>query len=840
MASENLVGQTLGQYELRELLGAGGMGAVYRGYQANLRREVAVKVLPGLLAKDSDYIKRFNREAEISASLEHTHIVPIHDYGMQRNISYVVMRLLTGGSLADRLRESAEDGRPLPSMAEISALLAQLASALDYAHDRGVVHRDIKPGNVMFDNQGNAYVVDFGIARLVNEATSLTGTGMVIGTMSYLAPELWSGQPASAASDQYALAVMVYEMLTGRRPFDATTPVHMMHKHLNELPTPPQAYRSDAPKAVALVLDRALAKDPTQRFSTITAFAQAFDSAIAGAPQETTGLLPRMQKARRSGNTPLSPPSYAPPPRPSRRNPILIGTFMTLLIIAVLALAATMFTQQANINATLTAMAIVAAPSMTATPTQPPSDTLAPVVVLVTSTETPNATATAHDTPEPSHTPRQVASAAPTTTEAPTVMPSLTSTETKEPSEPPTLMIVIVPTDQQSATASSTATSTASPSPTNTPSRISTHTPVPTLAPTATTTYTPSATRTNTPTPPPTKALTPTATDTPILTATDSKVMLTARGSVAVHKIDYLFSETIETLSPGHSEVAIGTDDLGWYLVEVNGKQGWVFGQLVEVRGDITSLPRITPTATLTPTGVPKVVPQASRTLGVQVNDQDGPSGVVENLAPGETAIILQCSARTGWWKVQLDDGTQGWVSNDVVNVLGDASQIPCVAPPTLTPSKTATISAPTFTSRGSITIRSRDSLLSPSTGTLAPGTTVVIIGISGNDSDWYQIRVNGKDGWVLHQFGNVNGNVAFLPRKTPPTTTPTRTATATRSPTPTPTATIRPRPTNTLRPTEDLVATRVKELLMTQTFEAGVVARVEDLLATASAPARP
>ncbi|HEX3050667.1 MAG TPA: serine/threonine-protein kinase, partial [Aggregatilineaceae bacterium] len=148
----------LGQYELRELLGSGGMGAVYRGYQAALKREVAVKVLSQQLAEQPGYLERFIREAEIAAALEHAHIVPIYDYGTQQGVNYIVMRLLTGGSLTQRLRWRAENHEPLPSLREIADLLNQLASALDYAHSKGVIHRDVKPNNVMFDAQGSAYL----------------------------------------------------------------------------------------------------------------------------------------------------------------------------------------------------------------------------------------------------------------------------------------------------------------------------------------------------------------------------------------------------------------------------------------------------------------------------------------------------------------------------------------------------------------------------------------------------------------------------------------------------------------------------------------------------------
>ncbi|HEX2621777.1 MAG TPA: serine/threonine-protein kinase, partial [Phototrophicaceae bacterium] len=191
-AIDQLSGLTLGQYELRDLLGQGGMGAVYRAYQRSLNREIAVKLLKAQTEQIPGYLERFAREAQTAATLEHPHIVAVHDFGHQMledetELYYIIMRLLTGGSLADRLK----DGRML-SLNETSSILTQLASALDYAHQRGVIHRDIKPGNIMFDAQGSAYIVDFGIARLTNLET-LTETGMAMGTPAYMAPEQWRG-----------------------------------------------------------------------------------------------------------------------------------------------------------------------------------------------------------------------------------------------------------------------------------------------------------------------------------------------------------------------------------------------------------------------------------------------------------------------------------------------------------------------------------------------------------------------------------------------------------------------------------------------------------------------
>ncbi|MBK8137076.1 MAG: serine/threonine protein kinase [Chloroflexi bacterium] len=237
MDVDNLIGQTLGNVELKQKLGAGGMGAVYRGYQVSLKREVAVKVLPGTLANQPGYIDRFTQEAQTAAALTHPHIVQIFDFGTQRNISYVVMQFLRGGSLAERIRQRQIEGQPRAGVGEVASLLTQLGSALDYAHTQHVIHRDVKPANVMFDNHGHAYLVDFGIAKLMGGTTGLTGTGVMMGTPSYMPPEQWESQDLTPAADQYALGVLSYQMIAGRLPFDADSAVQLMFKHFNELPT---------------------------------------------------------------------------------------------------------------------------------------------------------------------------------------------------------------------------------------------------------------------------------------------------------------------------------------------------------------------------------------------------------------------------------------------------------------------------------------------------------------------------------------------------------------------------------------------------------------------------
>lgn len=288
MSVQNLSGQILGQYELRELLGIGGMSAVYHGYQPELERHVAVKVLSPLIAQEPGYSERFILEAKTIASLEHPHIVPVYDYGTQEGISYVAMRLLNGGTLAQRLDQRLLDGGPLPSLGEIAALLRQLASALDYAHSRGVIHRDLKTGNVMFDRQGHAYLVDFGIAKLMHASSALTKEGLIMGTAAYMAPEQWRSELLTPALDQYALGVLMYLLVTGRLPYDAPTSHELMYKHLHEMPAPAHTLRADVPPAVSVALDRALAKNPSERYPDVLAFADAFSEAVRGAEGQPT------------------------------------------------------------------------------------------------------------------------------------------------------------------------------------------------------------------------------------------------------------------------------------------------------------------------------------------------------------------------------------------------------------------------------------------------------------------------------------------------------------------------------------------------------------------------
>lgn len=320
---DSLEGQVIGQYELRKLVGMGGMGAVYRGLQTTLQRDVAVKVLSSQLSNSDEYIERFKREARISANLEHPHIVPIYDYGAEGDVIYVVMRLLTGGSLEERFGYNRSHDRPLPSLSEITTVLKQLAAALDYAHREGVVHRDIKASNVMFDKHGDAFLVDFGIAKIMGMTSNLTGTGMTVGTPSYMSPEQWRGEPPVAESDQYSLAVMAFALLTGRLPFVAESQPALLYKHLNEPVPSAYALRPELGQAVDAVFERAMHKDFHERYETVGEFVEALanvlpNSATMSELHQPTGFftttLPSHGRTERTPATGSRPRVVVPPP----------------------------------------------------------------------------------------------------------------------------------------------------------------------------------------------------------------------------------------------------------------------------------------------------------------------------------------------------------------------------------------------------------------------------------------------------------------------------------------------------------------------------------------------
>lgn len=271
---ENLIGKSLSHYQILEQLGEGGMATVFKAYDTNLEREVAIKIIrrEAFPPEQSDQLlKRFEREAKSLARMSHPNIVKVLDYGEYGNSPYLVLEYLPGGTLKDKL------GKPMPWQ-EAVRLLLPIAEALDYAHSQNIVHRDVKPGNILLTQRGQPMLSDFGIAKLLEggDTQTLTGTGMGIGTPEYMAPEQWSGK-VSPQTDIYALGVVFYELVTGHKPYTANTPAEILLKQATEPLPRPMSFVPGLPEDVERVLEKALSKDPLERYPTMQAFAQALE-----------------------------------------------------------------------------------------------------------------------------------------------------------------------------------------------------------------------------------------------------------------------------------------------------------------------------------------------------------------------------------------------------------------------------------------------------------------------------------------------------------------------------------------------------------------------------------
>ncbi|HEV2476283.1 MAG TPA: serine/threonine-protein kinase, partial [Candidatus Dormibacteraeota bacterium] len=259
-------GITLGPYRVMERLGRGGMAAVYRAYHPALDRYVAIKVLPDFFADDPGYRERFQQEARSVAKLKHPNILEVFDYGYEDGTAYLVLELVEGGTLADRV------GRPM-ELQEVVRLVEQIASALDHAHVHGVLHRDIKPSNILIHNDGTPVLADFGLSRMVGQLRRLTSSGTVMGTPEYMSPEQAADEPMGPASDLYSLAIVAYEMLTGRVPFECDTPAATLLSHVTKPMPAALELKGELSAHVEEVLRKALAKRPEDRYPSAVAFA---------------------------------------------------------------------------------------------------------------------------------------------------------------------------------------------------------------------------------------------------------------------------------------------------------------------------------------------------------------------------------------------------------------------------------------------------------------------------------------------------------------------------------------------------------------------------------------
>lgn len=273
-----------GRYELGEIIGTGGMGEVRAGRDLELDRPVAIKFLRPQMDPQIEVKIRFASEAEAASRLSHPNIVAVFDAGEDEGVPFIVMELLSGRTLAHKLA-----GGPLDP-GEVQRFGLEILDALEASHAQGILHRDLKPGNVMLTQHGTAKVADFGIAK-ITEGMDITGTGMMLGTPAYLAPERVAGKPATPASDIYSAGVVLYELLTAKRPFEADTPLGLVRAMQEEEPQPLTEARPNIDPALAAIVERAIAKDPAQRYSSAREMAQALEDWVPVLPMDHTQPL---------------------------------------------------------------------------------------------------------------------------------------------------------------------------------------------------------------------------------------------------------------------------------------------------------------------------------------------------------------------------------------------------------------------------------------------------------------------------------------------------------------------------------------------------------------------
>jgi serine/threonine protein kinase len=366
----DLEGKNLGRYKLKQLIGRGGMANVYQGYDPRFERDVAIKVFK---RQDEEMLKRFIREARMMASLRNSHLMPVYDTG-EDSIEgfpqyYIVMPFMSGGTLRARIRRS-----PL-TLTEACRYLNEIADALDYIHSQGIIHRDIKASNVLLDDAGHCYLSDFGIARISTDETQLTSTGNVLGTVDYVAPELFEPHhKADVSSDLYSLGVLLFEMVTGQLPFRGDTQIVVVAMHMSKAPPMPRTFVPDIPPRVERVMLRALEKNPGRRYPSAIELADAFCQAVSSrqtqdladagtslwgedaasartvrveplilpsSPTHPPIVQPPVQAPQSTGSYPYAPAEYrsqAYPQQPMQLRPQVLPAGKRGLIVAIIAL----------------------------------------------------------------------------------------------------------------------------------------------------------------------------------------------------------------------------------------------------------------------------------------------------------------------------------------------------------------------------------------------------------------------------------------------------------------------------------------------------------------------
>jgi serine/threonine-protein kinase len=368
-----------GKYELKKMVGKGGMGAVFLAQDLTLDREVAIKVLPPDISQDPQVVKRFQQEARTAAKLDHTNIIPIYRVESEGGLNYFVMKFIAGTSLEDVLEEHKELAPDY-----IQRVLWEAARALGHAHSRGIVHRDVKPANIMFDHDGKVMLTDFGISKALQSASGFTGTGMIIGTPHYMAPEQAKGQPVDGRADQYSLGVVGYRMITGQLPFSGDSVHTILYKHIFEEPAAVRSIRADVPDYLSQAIARSMAKEPAQRYATMEEMATALWPEQPITPRGIrTANVPRpkgpvtaespTEAVAAASSAPTTPlPSAAPLARPVRPAPAAAkkkssaGVFVLIAVVAAAAIGG------------YVALRPKAAPQQLALPPAPPAAPVAP------------------------------------------------------------------------------------------------------------------------------------------------------------------------------------------------------------------------------------------------------------------------------------------------------------------------------------------------------------------------------------------------------------------------------------------------------------------------------
>jgi len=386
----DLIGITIERYKILSELGHGGMAVVYRATDTMLDRNVAVKMILTETTnreKAQKLLRRFNREAKTLAGLSHPNIVKVLDYGEYENMPYIVMEYISGGALKSKI------GRPIP-YTEAAAMLAPIAHALQHAHRRKIVHRDVKPENILINDSNQPMLSDFGILKFVDveESQGLTGTGKIVGTPAYMSPEQIRGREVDGRADMYSLGIVFFEMVTGRKPFNANTPIELSMQHLHDPIPKAKQFVRDLPLDVDKIIAKSLAKDPEDRYPNMAAFAQALEKLSGTTARTTTAERRAMkaaeekQKAEKEGQGGKQGVQVFSPRR----------SFLIAAIIAVLGIPIFIFRQNiATLVVSPTQTAIPATSTIASTKPPPPSSTVAPQTTNTTipeNTSTPVAT----------------------------------------------------------------------------------------------------------------------------------------------------------------------------------------------------------------------------------------------------------------------------------------------------------------------------------------------------------------------------------------------------------------------------------------------------------------